>query len=62
MPIYEFKCKDCDIVFEELRKMGDSSTAVCPECNSEKAEKVFSVFTGTGIGGSCDTCAPSPGG
>lgn len=60
MPIYEFKCNSCCHVFSELRKVGDFSSTVCPECNSEDTEKVFSLVSG--IGKSCETCSPSPGG
>ncbi len=35
MPIYEYKCKNCDDVFEEFQSMGASSESVkCPKCGS----------------------------
>ena len=60
MPVYEFKCKDCSHVFEELRKIGDFDSATCPECKSVNTEKVFSLFAGSEK--SCGSCAPSTGG
>ena len=42
MPIYEFKCPPCDVSFEALMPVGDS-TNVCPECAGE-AVKVQSSF------------------
>ncbi len=45
MPIYEFKCKKCGKVFEVLFRSRDEKLKICcPDCNSEKAEKLFSVF------------------
>jgi len=50
MPIYEYKCKECEIVFEELMRFDDPDPE-CPECGSE-VEKLISkssfILTGTG--------------
>jgi putative FmdB family regulatory protein len=62
MPVYEFKCKTCGHVFGELRKVGDFSSSFCPECNSKDTNKIFSLFSGSGNGKSCESCSPSPGG
>jgi len=61
MPIYEFKCKKCEHIFEELRNTGDFSNTQCPKCKSIDAEKIFSLFSGSS-GKSDSTCAPSAGG
>ena len=66
MPIYEFKCHNCQKTFEELCKIGVASIA-CPYCASTDTSKKVSIFaaqsTGsdgstTSIGGghSCASC------
>lgn len=46
MPVYEYKCSECNNKFEYLHK---SSTVqekiVCPVCNSNKNQKLFSPFS-----------------
>ncbi len=52
MPTYEFKCSECDTVFELRRRIGDLKGAVCPECGAP-AKRIFSpvgvVFKGSGF-------------
>ena len=52
MPAYDFKCCDCDTVFEVTRSIGDTSDVPCPECEGE-SKRVFSpvgvVFKGSGF-------------
>ncbi len=43
MPIYEFKCKSCDHVFETI--MSKISRGTCPKCHSKKLDKQHSVFS-----------------
>lgn len=40
MPIYDYRCKDCDKAFELLVR--SSSTPVCPTCGSSQLEKMLS--------------------
>jgi putative FmdB family regulatory protein len=41
MPLYEFRCEECD-VFDVWRPMAESSDpAYCPECN-EQGKRIFS--------------------
>ena len=42
MPIYEFKCKNCDHVFEII--MSKISGGTCPKCHSKKLDKQHSAF------------------
>ncbi|SEM32088.1 putative regulatory protein, FmdB family [Syntrophus gentianae] len=64
MPIYEFRCKSCEKVFEVLFfSISEKREVLCPDCNSDQVEKLMSVFGGT-FGGtsssSCSSCsAPS---
>ncbi|MBN2099928.1 MAG: zinc ribbon domain-containing protein [Dehalococcoidia bacterium] len=52
MPIYEYKCKACDLKFEVRRGFSESSGANCPECQCQ-AQRIFSpvpiVFKGPGF-------------
>jgi len=43
MPIYEFKCLDCNNTFEKLFFNSDENVNLsCPECKSELLERVVS--------------------
>jgi putative FmdB family regulatory protein len=46
MPTYEYRCLECDEIFERSTKMADLDTTqpACPRCGSEKVEQVFSAF------------------
>ncbi len=64
MPIFEYRCKDCDKEFETL-VMGQERSE-CPSCSSGKLERLLSTFaavTGNSraasaesLGGGCGTC------
>ncbi len=44
MPVYDYRCNDCQEVFEVRRAMADSSqAAVCPVCHGEKTARVYSA-------------------
>ena len=41
MPIYEYECKKCNHIFEQLRKITDpSKTAACPCCGLKSKRKI----------------------
>ncbi|MGI8670902.1 MAG: FmdB family zinc ribbon protein, partial [Aridibacter sp.] len=42
MPIYEYKCKECETHFEKLQKSTDEPLKVCPNCGGE-LEKQWSL-------------------
>jgi putative FmdB family regulatory protein len=42
MPLYEYRCQDCDHGFELLVR--ESTTFECPACHGAKLEKQLSVF------------------
>ena len=49
MPIYEYRCKSCDDVFEALiRSASDAASQKCPKCGGKKAERLMSVFAAQG--------------
>ena len=42
MPTYEFRCKKCNNIYEELLDMNESTNKVkCSKCKSKKKERVF---------------------
>ncbi len=44
MPIYEYKCKKCGVVFEEIILSKDSSTKItCSKCGSDRVQKTISA-------------------
>ena len=50
MPLFEYRCRDCEKRFEEI-VLGDAKPR-CPSCESRKVEKLLSVFAvGNGGGG-----------
>ncbi len=42
MPIYEYKCLECDSHFEKIQKSSDEPLTVCEKC-SGKLEKQWSL-------------------
>lgn len=42
MPLYEYRCQDCDHDFELLVR--ESTTFECPACHGTSLEKQLSVF------------------
>ena len=59
MPIYEYRCQNCNHVFEELifSSLTKDEEIICPKCNQNTAEKMMSAFSSTGTAfentGSC---------
>ncbi len=62
MPVYEFRCRKCGAVFEELRKTDDFTLPVCEQCGSSETEKKFSLFSGASGGKDAGSCSVKPGG
>jgi putative FmdB family regulatory protein len=55
VPLYEYRCTDCDTVFEQRRPMAESDADVrCPDGHAG-ARRLLSVFASTRSGG-----APAP--
>ena len=45
MPIYEFRCMQCDTEFEELcLSSTDASSVSCPQCKDTRTERLMSLF------------------
>ena len=47
MPIYEFRCEDCEKPFEKLVRAFREEVA-CPECGSASVERLLSTFAMSG--------------
>jgi putative FmdB family regulatory protein len=43
MPIYEYRCANCDRSFEAFVRNGDDSTQ-CPHCHNSKLTREMSTF------------------
>jgi len=43
MPIFEYECRKCGRLFEEL-VTGSTQEVCCPACGSVDIEKLFSAF------------------
>ena len=55
MPIYEYRCNECDSVTEILEGVGGGSEAArCGNCGSTDVAKVFSSFAPVMAGGGAD--------
>ncbi len=43
MPIYEYKCTECEHTLEKLQKMSDEPLVDCPECGKAGLQKMISA-------------------
>ena len=67
MPIYEYRCADCEQKFEKRRRMSQADDEIaCPDCGSVHTNRGLSMFAafskGNGQsvsvgGGGCGGCA-----
>ena len=49
MPIYEYRCEECDEPFEVfVRSSSQQTDFACPKCGSQRVKKAMSLF---GVGG-----------
>ena len=49
MPIYEYRCKECDAKFELLRSASASDADLkCEYCGAPRVERMFSAFATSG--------------
>lgn len=45
MPLYEYRCRGCEKVFEVLQSTGATARGLeCPECGGRAHDKLLSVF------------------
>ena len=67
MPIYEYKCLECNKIFEEfIRNSNDLGELLCPNCGSKSIKRIMSSYSAFNAssenldygdsGSSCPTC------
>lgn len=44
MPLYEYRCADCDTTFEKLTKRELADATTCPQCGASHPRRLISVF------------------
>jgi putative FmdB family regulatory protein len=44
MPLFDFRCKNCQHEFEALVRPQDAQVPVCPSCGSRDLERLLSSF------------------
>lgn len=53
MPIYTYKCNECEQVFEARQRMSDKPLTECPNCSDGQVRRVINnvgiVFKGSGF-------------
>ncbi|MEI7991077.1 MAG: zinc ribbon domain-containing protein [Actinomycetota bacterium] len=60
MPLYEYRCKDCDDTFEVRRSMSESGApAPCPQGHANTV-KLLSAFASVGASPGSYGTAPTP--
>ena len=51
MPVYAYRCKQCNEKFESVRSMNDTDDEVkCPKCGTKKPQRILSSFFSSGFG------------
>jgi len=50
MPLYEYRCEDCETAFEKLVKSFREEVA-CPKCGGTENERLLSTFAMSSAGG-----------
>ena len=43
MPIYDYKCSDCEHEIEVIQKISDKPKTICPKCNAKTLKKLISA-------------------
>jgi putative FmdB family regulatory protein len=68
VPLYEYRCAECEHQFESLVAAGRADQASCPVCGASQVRRLLSVFaaprggdgaaapTGGCCGGACGKC------
>ncbi|MEZ7818679.1 MAG: putative FmdB family regulatory protein [Candidatus Azotimanducaceae bacterium] len=43
MPIYEYRCADCDHQLEVVQKLSEQPIVSCPECKKDSLKRIISA-------------------
>jgi len=63
MPLYEYRCDDCQGITEALRTMSSADKPIaCEHCGSAKTRRVQSVFAACGSQTGAESGQQAPGG
>ena len=61
MPIYEYRCRKCEKVFEKFQSVGEGGEELsCPSCGEKKPERIISSFSSK-RSESSSSCGPAGG-
>jgi len=44
MPLYEYRCPKCEVLFDWLQSRPDDVPATCPNCGAAEVTRQLSVF------------------
>lgn len=46
MPVYEYRCRDCERVFDRVESLSEHGdrTPSCPQCKGRNVEQVLTPF------------------
>lgn len=58
MPMYDFRCRECERKFEELVRYDQKHTVNCPHCGGQAQELVSAFAVSGGGGGGTPVAAP----
>ena len=61
MPLYEYRCDDCQSTFEALAPAAQADAASCSSCGSAQVRRLLSVFTSPRAAGSDGAAMPAGG-
>lgn len=63
MPMFEYRCPDCQKDFEEFRPLADRDNLIpCPNCGSRRPTRKLSLFAATGDSANLSSSSCSSGG
>lgn len=43
MPLFNFQCKNCELVLEKFQRGKDTPEIICPECDNTEFSKLLSA-------------------
>lgn len=57
MPLYDYKCPECNKEFTEIRKSSERDEPVkCPECGKMESKRMLSGFS-IGVNSGSESCS-----
>lgn len=59
MPLFEYKCQDCNNVEEHLESASDKSVHTCAKCGGTNTKRVFGAFSANVVQESGANCSSS---